>query len=317
MMTAVLRRGSGALVLVAAASIAGVWTVLVSAQASATYLYSLSSFSGPLHDDGARVVVDQQTDETYVIYQSRIRIYSASGMEVFTFGDDLELGQILDVSVDSDGSMLLLSYKDSKSVVTRCNFRGVPTGSFEISHLPAGLEFSANRVVRRGDRLYFVSLSQSRVIITDSTGSYQSHVDLLSSLEGDARKKADGAELFGFAVDSEGSLYFTVPVLFSVYKRTPDGKMTSLGRPGSAPGRFGVVAGIAIDEHGRLFVTDKLKCAVMVFNKDFTFLTEFGYRGSRPESLVAPDDIAVDRRGRVYVAQARKRGVSVFGLTLP
>ena len=51
---------------------------------------------------------------------------------------------------------------------------------------------------------------------------------------------------------------------------------------------------------------------ILVFDKDFRFLTEFGYRGPRPENLIVPDDIAADRRGRIYVSQARRRGVSVF-----
>jgi hypothetical protein len=88
----------------------------------------------------------------------------------------------------------------------------------------------------------------------------------------------------------------------------------SFGRPGSSPGRFGVIAGVATDDSGNILVTDKLKCVVMVFDKGFTFLDEFGYRGTRPENLIVPDDIAVDRKGRVYITQGRRRGVSVFAL---
>ena len=52
----------------------------------------------------------------------------------------------------------------------------------------------------------------------------------------------------------------------------------------------------------------------MVFDKDFSFLTEFGNRGLRPENLIIPDDLAIDKRDRLYVTQARRRGVSVFAL---
>jgi DNA-binding beta-propeller fold protein YncE len=108
-----------------------------------------------------------------------------------------------------------------------------------------------------------------------------------------------------------------MPVLFAVYRFSPDGKLTWFGRPGSAPGRFGIVAGIACDSRGNLFVADKLKSVVMVFDKDFKFLTEFGYRGSKPGNLIVPDEVAIDKRDRVYVSQARKRGVSVFGIAFP
>jgi hypothetical protein len=300
------------LALIACAAVLSASAVL--AQVRATYLYSLSSFSGPLRYDSVRVHVDQDRDETYVIYQNLVRVYNPSGMEIFSFGDDLDLGHILDLAVDRNGNIILLSYKDSRSIVTRCNFRGVPTGSIEVSNLPAGVVFAANRMVHRNGLFYFASLGASSVIITGSSGEFRKRIELLPLLDADARQ-VEGAETSGFTVDPEGNIYFAVPVLFRAFKLSPDGKLSSFGRSGSAPGRFGVLGGIALDSRGNLLVADKLKCVVMVFNKDFTFLTEFGYRGSKPQNLVVPDDIGVDRRDRVYVSQGRQRGVGVFALT--
>jgi hypothetical protein len=286
----------------------------VAARVQATYLYTLSDFAGSLRYDWVRVHVDPERNETYVLYQNLIRIFSPSGMEIFSFGDDLDLGQILDAAVDRNGDVLLLSYKDSRSLVTRCNFRGVPMGPMEIRNLPAGLAFGANRMVLQNGHLYFVSTNTSSVIITDASGEFREHLDLLPFVDAD-EKQATGAELIGFTVDGEGNVYFTVPALFRVVKISPDRKVTSFGQPGSAPGRFGVVAGIVTDSRGNLLVADKLRCVVMVFDKDFKFLAEFGYRGSRPENLIVPDDLAIDQRDRVYVSQGRRRGVSVFALT--
>ncbi len=282
------------------------------AQGQATYLYTLASFAGPLGYDGVRVSVDQATEETFVIYQNLVHIFNASGMEVFSFGDDLDLGQIVDAAADRNGDIILLSYKDSRSIVTRCNFRGVPIGPMEFTNLPAGLTFSANRMIYRDGLFYFASLAASRVIITDANGGFRSHIEFLPLLEPSERQ--DGVESVGFTVDQGGNIFLTMPALFRVFKRSPDGQLTSFGRSGSAPGRFGILAGVAADSQGNLFVADKLKCVVMVFDKDFNFLTEFGYRGPRPENLIVPDDVAVDRRDRVYVSQARRRGVSVFAL---
>ena len=75
-----------------------------------------------------------------------------------------------------------------------------------------------------------------------------------------------------------------------------------------------MLAGIAIDSKGNLLVADKLRCVVMAFDKDFTFVSEFGYRGTRPQNLIVPDDVAIDQKDRVYVSQGRQRGVSVFAL---
>jgi hypothetical protein len=283
------------------------------AQASPTYLYTLSSFSGSLRYDWVRISVDQERDEIYVIYQNLIRVFNPSGMEIFSFGDGLDLGQILDAAVDGKGDIIVLSYKDSRTLVTQCNFRGEPAGPIELKNLPAGLAFTASRMLVRNGLFYFVSLSTSRVIVTDANGTFRRYVELLALLDVEDRRKGE-TETIGFTVDGEGNLFFTMPTLFKVFKVSPDGTLASFGRPGSPPGRFGILAGIAADSHGNLVVADKLKCVIMVFDKDFNFLSEFGYRGARPENLIQPDDVVVDRRDRLYVSQGRRRGVSVFAL---
>jgi DNA-binding beta-propeller fold protein YncE len=284
------------------------------AQVQPTYLYGLSTFSGPLRLEGARLHVDPERNETYVIYQNIVRVFNPSGMEIFSFGDDLDLGQISDAAVDRNGDIILLSFKDSRSLVTRCNFRGVPVGPIEIKNLPAGMAFTASRMIHRDGLFYFASLGTASVIVTDANGDFRKHIEFLEMLDGEDRKKSSGAEMIGITADQDGNLFFTVPTLFKVFKFAPDGKLTSFGRSGSSPGRFGVIAGIATDSRGNLLVTDKLKCVVMVFDKDFNFLTEFGYRGLRPENLIVPDDVAIDGRDRLYVSQGRRRGISVFAL---
>jgi hypothetical protein len=112
-------------------------------------------------------------------------------------------------------------------------------------------------------------------------------------------------------VTPKGEILFTVPSLFKAYSLAPDGRFRGFGQRGNGPGRFNVVAGIARDEAGRYYVSDMLKCAVLVFDEEMRFLTEFGYRGARPENMVAPVDVlALD--GLVYVSQYAQRGVNVF-----
>ena len=307
------RRGGAALLVVVIACALATCASTLLAQVRATYLHTLANFSGPLRYDWAHVRVDQEGEEVYLVYQNLVRIFNQSGMEVFSFGDDLDLGHILDVAADNQGDIILLSYKDSRSIVTRCNYRGEPVGSIEIKNLPAGLTFHANRMVYRNGLYYFASLSASSVIVTDRSGEFREHIDFVSLLD-DADRKKGGGETVGFTVDHEGNVLFTIPTLFKVFKYSPDGKLTGFGRPGSAAGRFGILAGIATDSRGNLLVAEKLKCVVMVFDKGFNFLSEFGYRGSKPENLILPDDLVVDRMDRLYVSHARRRGVSVFSL---
>lgn len=307
-------RRRGHLALFLAACVLATSAGPASAQVKGTYLYTLSNFSGHLRDDWVRVTVDQDGEEIYVVYPGFVRIFNPSGMEIFSFGEDLDVGRIMDVAVDPNGDIIVLSYKDLHSLVTRCNFRGEPIGEIAITNLPGHLVFGANRMVLRGGLFYFASTSSASVIITDAAGEFREHVEFLSLLDEEDKKKGE-AELFGFSVDGEGNMYFTIPVLFRAFRVSPDKKLASFGRPGSAAGRFGVVAGITTDSRGNVIVVDKLKCAVMVFDKDFTFITEFGYRGPRPENLFVPDGIAIDRRDRIYVSQGSRRGVSVFSLS--
>ena len=77
--------------------------------------------------------------------------------------------------------------------------------------------FGANRMVLRNGLFYFVSLNSSSVIITDANGEFRDHIEFLPLLEADEKQKS-GAEMMGFTVDGDGNIFFTVPVLFKVFK---------------------------------------------------------------------------------------------------
>lgn len=279
------------------------------------YLYNLSNFTGAIRDNNwARVFVDKERTEIYVLYQNLIRIFNANGMEVYRFGEDLDLGHIVDGAIDKEGNILLLNYGESGFEITRCNFRGEPIGKIEIKNPPDEFSgFSPNRMVYFQDKLYLVSLTGLKLVVTDSDGNFKEGFDLFSFLDIEEKQRAD-SEISGFSVSNDGSILFTVPSLFKAYVISPDRKMRSFGRAGSAPGKFNIVAGIVKDNKGNIVVVDKLKCAIMVFDKRYNFLTEFGYRGNKKGSLIAPDDIAIDNQNRIYVTQAGKRGVSVFSV---
>ena len=109
------------------------------------------------------------------------------------------------------------------------------------------------------------------------------------------QKQLEDIDLNGFTVDSQGNMFFTVPVLFTAFRLSADGELTGFGRAGSGRGKFGVVAGIATDEMGYIYVSDRLRCVVLVFDPNLQFQTEFGYRGDQPSNLIVPDDLAIDR----------------------
>jgi hypothetical protein len=85
------------------------------------YIYTLSSFTGSIPYNWSRVTVDRERNEIYVLYQNNVSIFNQSGMEVYRFGDDIDLGHVVDIALDEDGDILLLIYQDSRSAIIRCN----------------------------------------------------------------------------------------------------------------------------------------------------------------------------------------------------
>ncbi len=286
-----------------------------------TYLYNLSNFTGGISFSWPRVFVDQERNEVYVAYQNLIRVFNETGMEVYRFGDELDLGGILDIAVDRDGNILLLSQRWSQAgdqvnyEITQCNYRGEPVSKVELKNLPSQYSrFLPERMIYREGSLYLVSLNAMVVVVADSGGVFKEVYDILPMLELEEKEKQD-AMMQGFSIDKEGNFLFTMPPLFRAYKITPDRKVFNFGKAGSAPGRFNIVAGIVTDSQGNILVVDKLKCAVMVYDKNFKFLNQFSSRGWKPGLLIAPEDIVIDRQDRVYVTQAGNKGISVFRMT--
>jgi len=119
-----------AILIAIAITVAGVSVSSAAAQpVRGSFLYALAGFTGPLRENFSRVVSDRERNEVYVLYQNIVRIFNDSGMEIYRFGDDLDLGQIVDVAIDRDGDILLLTYRDSQSAIVRCNYRGEPKSS--------------------------------------------------------------------------------------------------------------------------------------------------------------------------------------------
>ena len=75
------------------------------------------------------------------------------------------------------------------------------------------------------------------------------------------------------------------------------------------------MGGIAADKTGNIYVADRLKSVVLVFDQSFQFVKQFGYRGPKPGNLIGPRDLAVAPDGTLYVSQLRSRGVSAFKIT--
>jgi hypothetical protein len=292
-----------------------------SAEVKSAYLYSLANFYGKIPYNDVRIRVDKVRDEAYVVERGIVRVFNENGMEFFWFGDNPELESIYDLAVDEKGDLFLLSFAPSNPetpiyFLLRCNYRGDVKEKMTVTGLPAGFSgFFPNYMFYRDGHFLFLNNSKMQVVVTDRKGVFQKGYDLADIIE-IPEKDRPNTEIFGFNLDSEGNMLFTVAVLFQAFVVSPDGKVTAtFGKAGSAPGLFGVVGGIAKDDQGNYLVAERLRSVVMVFDREFRFLKEFGYRGDKPGNLIRPNEVAVGNAGKIFVTQVRNRGVSVFNVT--
>jgi DNA-binding beta-propeller fold protein YncE len=279
------------------------------------FAYRLSDPGGELELRWASLSWDPAAGELYVVDSSNgmVSVFNDAGMQIYSFGDDAALGNVLGVVALPNGELVVLSRGDKSWSLLRCNFRGEPQSKIAIADLPfAG--FSPSALKLANGSLYLIDKGAMQVVAVGIDGAVRSSWNLPSLLKLDTRR-SKGNDIRGFNVDAHGNIVGTVPTLFFAFAIAPDGTVKTFGERGGAPGKFNVAAGIATDDAGRFYVTDTLKCAVLIFGPDGKFIDQFGYRGDDDgEGLLAPQDIAVID-GKIFVSQSRG-GVKAFDILL-
>lgn len=299
---------------------------------SFAYQYNLADFSGTIPYLHAILAKDSVRREVYVMTNGKndVRIFGETGMEIYRFGDEGEFAGAVDLAVDERGDIYFL-YPYGNASITRCNYRGEPQDQFTIQGIPeeyAGTSPRFMEIVK--EKIYLADPMRLVIIVADIDGNFEQGYnakEMIQALEESdmaSRKRVKREDtpgrhdettdddITGFNVDGRGNIYFTIATKFAAFRISPDGILESWGKAGSVPGSFGVASGIAADDMGHIYVTDKLRSVVLVFDSTFNFITEFGFRGLKPENLIVPNEIVVGRDGRIFVSQAAKRGVSVF-----
>lgn len=286
--------------------------------ADVVYRHDLADFTGTIPTSDARVVVDPPRSEVYTVYGNEVRVFNDAGMEIYRFRVNADDGRVSDLAIEENGSLLMILYAPDDPArrtwsLRRFDFRGRPLDEIALDRDGALSELLPNRLLLRQGAIWLVSQGQMRAAAFSFDGSLRMDLDLASKA-GLSPEDRGNAEVSGFDVGADGTIAFAIPVQFRVHAIGPDGTVRSFGRAGSAAGNFGVLGDVALDPEGNLFVSDRLRSLVMIFNRDFRFLREFGtvYRRQR---LARPGSIALDPAGVLYVSQVRDRGVAVFAIT--
>ena len=114
--------------------------------------------------------------------------------------------------------------------------------------------------------------------------------------------------------DKVGNLYVAdvTPEKHRVVVMDPAGKLTlSFGSQGEKEGQFSYPNGIAVDDKGRIFVTDSNNGRMQAFDKDGKFLFLIG-RGMSKGDLAMPRGIAIDTKGRLLIVDTTRGSIQAY-----
>ncbi|SKB07553.1 NHL repeat-containing protein [Aeromicrobium choanae] len=117
---------------------------------------------------------------------------------------------------------------------------------------------------------------------------------------------------YGIAVDdASGLIYVSDPHNHRVVKLAADGSyLGTWGGPGSGPGQFYNVYGIAVDDDGVVYLPDFGNNRVQKFTSDGDFISEVTVPGGG--SFMNPIKVDVDSEGRIAVSDYSRPGATVL-----
>lgn len=84
------------------------------------------------------------------------------------------------------------------------------------------------------------------------------------------------------------------------------------GSRGAEKGKFTVPKGLAVDEAGRVYVSENLTHRVQIFDRTGRFLYSFGKKGSKEGYFNDPESISISPQNKIYVLDRGNNRVQVF-----
>lgn len=276
------------------------------------YEFNLSDFGGKLPLMTPRVKVDAASGEIFALEGTTLRVFTASGMQTFSFELDPDAGRLIDLAVDPGGDLFLTVLTGKGLILRQLDYRGREKAVVTplLPDTLAGFVPDAMSLGPDG-HLHLLSGADYRIVVLRVDGGFVRSLDL-APLLGIKPEERGRLGIGGFGFDGKGNLLVTIQERFQAYVIGTNGAVREFGTAGSAPGRFGVVGAITGDRDGNIYVADKQRSVVLCFNADLEFVAEFGGYGDQPENLIRPTAVQLASNDRVLVGQLANRGVSIF-----
>ena len=97
-----------------------------------------------------------------------------------------------------------------------------------------------------------------------------------------------------------------------VMDRETGKELLRMGRAGEGEGQFLLISDLTLDQQGNVYVTDKAKGRITVFNRSGVYQRTIGRLGDGADELVRPKGIDVDRDGNIWLIDAAPEIAKIY-----
>lgn len=179
---------------------------------------------------------------------------------------------------------------------------------------PNPLDVPTDLAIDLQGNLYVVDAGNDRIQVFDPDGNFVRMWGKTGSGEGEFNfLRANGDEIGGIAVDSDGNVYVADNANQRIQKFDLTGTfLLQWGSNGRGDGQFLSPIGITVDKQGNVYVIDDSRDDVQKFDSNGTFLLKWGSHGSRDGQFNYTGNLEIDSQGNVYVADFSNHRVQKF-----
>ena len=103
--------------------------------------------------------------------------------------------------------------------------------------------------------------------------------------------------VFDVAVDDNGDILIPDGTTNIVWRLGMDGRLLGMWNMRQPDGQVATPTGIALDDHGLIYITDALNHRVKKFTREGVFIESWGGRWSEDGQFLRPRGITFDSRG--------------------
>ena len=258
----------------------------------------------------------RSTDDWYYVHNFYMYVRKDIAQQVW------DLGAMPPESYEMPADLYANAYQELP-VVRSWGTAGTESGQF---NRPRGI------AVGPDGEVYVVDSDNARIQVFSSDGAFLRQWGSYCDVEtGAGCLDPDGAgplalgdgqfkEPWGIDIDEDGQVYVADTWNHRVQAFEPDGSFVAkwgrFGQVSSAAGGEDLFYGprdLAVDDQGRVFVSDTGNKRIMVFDRNGSYLAQWGGGGLTAGNFEEPVGLALDSDGNLYVADTWNRRVQVFG----